>query len=275
MVNAGVVLEPSDTTPVELLEKIPFWYIVEKHHCVTGNGHFDTSDLFYGLDARDHLTVLEEALEDVLPTLGRIVEHDAKVTITLQWIGSVGAGPPHISSSDLGGLCLPGVTFEMTADWDHGNHHGVAQDVSFCVYGPHPDEVSSFWGLPTRALVKGTKTVSKTTGSVRVQRVNAWLLTIQSEDENTTMENQLERLFDRLGTPTPEWHSFVEKTEASVQVRLYWNGASGAIEPILNSETLKAIGSYKAEVVRSDYYFLPDLTEAWMETEHKPISTEK
>ncbi|CCQ75666.1 protein of unknown function [Magnetospira sp. QH-2] len=66
--------------------------------------------------------------------------------------------------------------FEMTADWDHGNHHGPIQDVSFCVYGPHPDEVSSFWGLPTRALVKGTTSVSKVTGKTRVQRVNAWLL---------------------------------------------------------------------------------------------------
>ncbi|WP_046022052.1 DUF4279 domain-containing protein [Magnetospira sp. QH-2] len=273
MVNAGVVLEPSETTSVELLEKIPFWYIVEKWHCVMGNGRFDTSDLFYGLDARDHLSVLEEALEDVLPILGQIVNHDAKVTITLQWIGRVGASPPRISSSDLGRLCLPGVTFEMTADWDHGNHHGPIQDVSFCVYGPHPDEVSSFWGLPTRALVKGTTSVSKATGKTRVQRVNAWLLNINSEDENASTENQLKRLFERLGTPAPEWHSFVEKTGARVQVGLHWEGASGAIEPILNYETLKAIGSYKAEIVRSDYYFVPDIAEPWREPEQEPVAT--
>jgi len=256
-VQIGVKVVPSVTTPQELLDHLSSWSCINLGH---DEYHLESTDFFYGKDWLDHVSVLNGVIQDVVPALRRLISEGAAVTVRLLWTGKHGALTPQVASSDLGLLDLRVVQLSFEAYWDRGNHEGELVHVSFCVYCPDPDRASAFWGQASKAIRVGEPFL--TPGKVtRHGNVNAWILDTKDFCSSSDPFEHLEKLYERLGPPTPEWREFILLNSAEVKLHITCWAASGNIEPVFSYDELKKMASYGAEAIIETTDFHPNFRE--------------
>lgn len=251
-----VSVNPSDSTPRELLNNLSFWYSLPQRPSSTDGQGVDSTQYYHGNDWHGHLVVLGQLLQDDIPTLKSLGSNDAAVTVEMWWTGRPGSSLPLITQEELGLLCFPGVDIKINAHWDYGRHKCDLVLVSFCVYGPEPDHVSEILGEASKVIRVGDPIFSR--GEIRnYRKQNAWILDTEGLCSSDDLFDHLDKLYQRLGPPKSEWNVFRKSKEASVQLRITVHAACGQTVPILSYDDLKKMGAYGAELVMESYDYEP------------------
>ncbi|MEG3618977.1 DUF4279 domain-containing protein [Magnetovibrio sp. PR-2] len=256
-VNVLFTIDAEAKTPDVLLEQLSFYRRRSNAKNLARIAELDVSDFFYGNDWRDHVSVLQDLLEDDTETLKALAFSQARISLTVKWVGCLGAPSPQVRPEDLGFLYFPGMHVTVESDWDHGHSRADMGLVSFGVYGPDPNRVTDYWGEPTTVVFKGDPIITR--GEVRGYRQNnAWVMSIDDSCDSVDVVQVVKDVLVKLGPATPEWLGFVRETSADVQLRIVWYGASGQTVPILTHDVLKLIGTYGASVIMETSDFIPE-----------------
>lgn len=256
-VQMWLEVTPSISTPMATLNQLSFRPAPPVERSFIECYAVDTAEYFFGNDWHDHLEVLFDLIQGDIEVLKRLVFLDTNITIKLWWTGKPGAPPPQLTPDNLSHFWFPGLKFISNIGWDYGNHKGDLVEVSFCVYGPEPDQVSRLLVNPSQSVRVGDPITSKGT-VVNHRKINAWILETDDFCQSSDVFEHLESLYTRIGPPTSQWRSFIETTSAEVQVRIVWYASSGQTEPVFSHDTLRKIGSYGAQLHISTADYLPN-----------------